>query len=314
MRAFEIQNSKFTIHNSAPAARMTEKKLVFLRRLSSSVALWTVALWIIFAGYEPGFLLLIGGLGLVGLWEYYRMLDAKGLPNFKIIGMLCGTWLAGGSFYYIGKLGPVHAQDFEVGALLAFLLIVFGRQMFQRTRDLSPLETMAYTIFGLLYVPWMFSFVTKIVYATPRGVDGHVTGHLYVLWLILVTKFSDMGAYVTGSLIGRHPMVPHISPKKTWEGFFGALAFSTGGGCALLALMPEKLKYLTQTDAVVLGLGLGLAAIIGDLAESLIKRSCDVKDSGRFLPGIGGALDLIDSILFTAPLMYFYLRFVVGLP
>ena len=292
---------------------MTEKKLVFLRRLSSSVALWSVALWIIFAGYELGFLLLIGGLGLVGLWEYYRMLDAKGLPNFKVIGMLCGACLAGGSFYYIGKVGPVHAQDFEVGALLAFLLIVFGRQIFQRTRDLSPLETMAYTIFGLLYVPWMFSFVTKIVYATPRDADGHVTGHLYVLWLILVTKFSDMGAYVTGSLIGKHPLVPHISPKKTWEGFFGALAFSTAGGCGLLALMPEKLKYLTQTDAVVLGLGLGFAAIIGDLAESLIKRSCDVKDSGRFLPGIGGALDLIDSILFTAPLMYFYLRFVVGL-
>jgi phosphatidate cytidylyltransferase len=128
-----------------------------------------------------------------------------------------------------------------------------------------------------------------------------------------VTKFSDMGAYVTGSLIGKHPLVPHISPKKTWEGFFGALAFSIAGGCGLLALMPGQLSLLTQRDAVVLGLVLGFAAIIGDLAESIIKRSCDVKDSGRFLPGIGGALDLIDSILFTAPLMYFYLRLIVGL-
>ena len=127
-----------------------------------------------------------------------------------------------------------------------------------------------------------------------------------------MTKFSDMGAYVTGSLIGKHPLIPHISPKKTWEGFFGALVFSTGGACGLLALMPEQLKYLQQRDAVILGLVLGFAAIFGDLAESIIKRSCDLKDSGKFLPGIGGALDLIDSILFTAPLLYFYLRFVVG--
>jgi len=120
-----------------------------------------------------------------------------------------------------------------------------------------------------------------------------------------------MGAYVTGSLIGKHLLVPHISPKKTWEGFFGALAFSAGGGWGLLKLMPDELAWFTQLDALVLGVGLGFAAIIGDLAESIIKRSADAKDSGRMLPGIGGALDLIDSILFTAPLMYFYLRFVV---
>jgi phosphatidate cytidylyltransferase len=186
--------------------------------------------------------------------------------------------------------------------------------MFQKTRDISPLETMAYTLFGLFYVIWLFGFVTKIVYVVPRDAAGHVTGHLYVLFLILVTKFSDMGAYLTGSVIGKHPLVPHISPKKTWEGFFGALAFSVGGACGLLALIPQKLSYLTQLDAVALGLILGFAAIIGDLAESIIKRSCDVKDSGRMLPGIGGALDLIDSILFTAPLLFFYLRFVVGVP
>jgi phosphatidate cytidylyltransferase len=135
-----------------------------------------------------------------------------------------------------------------------------------------------------------------------------------VLWLILVTKFSDMGAYLTGSLIGKHPLVPHISPKKTWEGFFGALVFSVLGGFLLLWLIPEKLSVLRPFDAVALGLVLGFAAIVGDLAESIIKRSADVKDSGNFLPGIGGALDLIDSLLFTAPLLFFYLRFVVGVP
>ena len=292
---------------------MSPTRLVFFRRLGSSLALWSVALWIIFSGYEPGFLFLITTLGIVGLWEFYTMLDHKRLPNFKMIGMWCGLLFSGGSFYYFRTVGPVQSYDFEVATLDFVRLVVFGRQMFQKTRDISPLETMAYTIFGLLYVVWLFGFVTKIVYVIPRDpVTHHVGGHFYVLWLIVVTKFSDMGAYVTGSLIGKHPLIPHISPKKTWEGFFGALVFSTGGACGLLALMPEQLKYLQQRDAVILGLVLGFAAIIGDLAESIIKRSCDLKDSGKFLPGIGGALDLIDSILFTAPLLYFYLRFVVG--
>jgi phosphatidate cytidylyltransferase len=291
---------------------MTPNRLVFLRRFGSTVVLWSVALWIILSGYEIGFHFLIGSLALLGLWEYYTMLDHKKLPNFKIIGMLCGIIFLVGSFYYFSHVGPVHSYDFEVATLLAFLLIVFARQMFQHTRDISPLETMAYTIFGLFYVIWMFTFVTKIVYILPRDTAGHVTGHIYVLFLILVTKFSDMGAYVTGSLIGKHLMVPHISPKKTWEGFFGALLFSTGGACGMLAIIPTRLSYLHQVDAVILGLVLGLAAIIGDLGESIIKRSCDVKDSGHLLPGIGGALDLIDSILFTAPLLFFYLRFVLN--
>ena len=291
---------------------MTSTQLVFLSRLGSSVALWTVALWIIISGHELGFFALIGTMSLAGLWEYYVMLDHKRLPNFKVIGMLSGVALVCGSFYFFSHVGPAQSYDFEVATLVAFMLVVFARQMFQMTRDLLPLETMAYTLFGLLYVPWLFSFVTKIVYLMPRDAAGHVTGHLYVLWLVVVTKFSDMGAYVTGSLIGRHPLVPHISPKKTWEGFFGALLFSTGGACGVLALMPGKLSYLKQKDAVILGLVLGFAAIIGDLAESIVKRSAEVKDSGKFLPGIGGALDLIDSILFTAPLLFFYLRFVVG--
>lgn len=224
--------------------------------------------------------------------------------------MLCGALMLGGSFYWLAwqHKTPEGLYDFEIGTLLLFMLVVFGRQMFLRVEELVPLQTMALTLFGLLYIVWPFSFVTKIVYLPPR-VDGHVTGHFYVLFLLLVTKFSDMGAYVTGSLIGRHPLVPHISPKKTWEGFFGALAFSVGGGCGLLAVLPHRLGRLNYADAVILGLVLGFAAIVGDLAESLVKRSCKVKDSGRFLPGIGGALDLIDSILFTAPVMFFYLRF-----
>lgn len=291
---------------------MTDAQRTFIRRFCSTLILWSAAGWTIFTGFEPGFVLLVCGLGLVGLWEYYTMLDARKLPNFKMFGMFCGALMLGGSFYWLGwrYKEPDALYTFEIGTLLFFLLIVFARQMFLKAQELVPLETMALTLFGLFYVPWPFSFVAKIVYLTPQE-SGAVTGHWYVLFLVLVTKFSDMGAYLTGSLVGKHPLVPHISPKKTWEGFFGALLFSIGGGCALYALMPDKLKWLGFQHAAILGLVLGFAAVVGDLAESLIKRSCGVKDSGRFLPGIGGALDLIDSLLFTAPMMFFYLRFVL---
>ncbi|MGV3533464.1 MAG: phosphatidate cytidylyltransferase, partial [Chthoniobacteraceae bacterium] len=298
-----------------PARRtqsMSPKQSVFLRRLSSTLVLWTAALWTIFSGYEPGFVVLVTGLGLLALWEFYSMLEVGKLPAFKMIGMFSGALLSLGSFYWFSKVGPAQSYDFEVATLLFFLLVVFARQMFEQMRDKSPLETMAYTVFGLFYVPWLFSFVTKIVYLMPRDAQGDVTGHFFVLYLIVVTKFSDMGAYLTGSLIGKHPMVPHISPKKTWEGFGGALAFSIAGSYALRLLLPNQLGALSMLDAAVLGAGLGFAAIIGDLGESLVKRSTGVKDSGKMLPGIGGALDLIDSLLFTAPLLFFYLRFVVG--
>jgi phosphatidate cytidylyltransferase len=131
------------------------------------------------------------------------------------------------------------------------------------------------------------------------------------LYLIAVTKFSDMGAYLTGSAIGRHLMSPQISAKKTWEGFFGALALALLCSLGLFKLMPGHLSALTWTHATVLGLLLGVGAVIGDLAESIVKRSTGVKDSGGLLPGIGGALDLIDSLLFTAPLLFFYLRLVI---
>ncbi len=291
---------------------MTEKQAVFFSRSASTVVLWGLVLASILNGWELGFLAIVGGFGLLGLWEFYMMLDAKGLPKFRFIGMFCGAVLMLGSFTFYRRSESAPGHDFEIATLLGFMLVVFARQMFRKTRDISPLEAMAYTIFGLLYVPWLFSFVTKIVYLFPRDVTGHITGNWYVLFLLVVTKFSDMGAYLTGSLIGRHPLIPHISPKKTVEGFAGALAFSVGGAHALRWLLGEKLGALSALDATVLGLGLGFAAVIGDLAESIVKRTCDVKDSGKFLPGIGGALDLIDSLLFTGPLLFFYLRFVAG--
>ena len=304
---------------SVTAARELESKLerrraVFILRFSSTIVLWTVALLIAFSGYEIAFWGLISVFGLISLWEFYGMLDHRGLPNFKVTGMVCGAVMLCGSFYYFSHFGLARSYDFETAVLLLFLLTVITRQMFARLRADEPLQTMAYTLFGLLYVLWLFNFMTKILYVVPRSPEGAVMGQFYCLYLIAVTKFSDMGAYLTGSVIGRHPLIPHISPKKTWEGFFGAMGFSLLASLLLFKLMPGHLSVLTWTHATILGLLLGFAAVIGDLAESIIKRSTGVKDSGNMLPGIGGALDLIDSLLFTAPLLFFYLRLVIRVP
>jgi phosphatidate cytidylyltransferase len=296
------------------ATKVSTSRSVFVLRFLSTIVLWSVALVIAFSGYELAFHLLICLFGLVALWEFYGMLDHKGLPNFKIVGMICGAVMLAGSFYYFSRMGPARSYDFELAVLLFFLLTVFTRQMFAALRDDEPLQTMAYTLFGLLYVLWLFNFMTKIVYLIPRSSNGAVMGQFYCLYLIVVTKFSDMGAYLVGSVIGRHQMIPHISPKKTWEGFAGALGLSLLASLALYRLMPGHLSMLNWTHATVLGLLLGFAAVVGDLAESIIKRSTGVKDSGNFLPGIGGALDLVDSLLFTAPLLFFYLRLVIRVP
>jgi len=285
---------------------------VFLSRLSSTAVLWAVVLWTIFAGYEVGFFSLIFVLGMVALWEFYAMLNHKGLTTFRLTAMICGAIMLAGSFHFFSTVGPVQSYDFEVLAVVGCLITVFTRQMFKGFSQAAPVPTMAYTLFGLMYVVWLFNFMNKIVYVLPRSAEHQVTGQFYVLYLLVVTKFSDMGAYLVGSLCGKHLLAPHISPKKTWEGFFGALFFSTMGSYGLWLLMPKQLALLNWTHATVLGLLLGFAAIVGDLAESIIKRGTDTKDSGHILPGIGGALDLIDSLLFTAPLLFIYLREIIG--
>ena len=282
-----------------------------IRRLISAIVMWVIALFVIFSGNEIIFLLLIGSLGMAGLWEYFQMIEQSGMHCFKAFGMVCGAACFIGSFLALRTNSQSAAYDFEMFVMLIFLIGVFARQMFRSTTKYAPLESMAYTLFGLLYVAWLFNFLTKIVYVIPRPSNGEIMGQFYVLYLIIVTKLSDMGAYLVGSRIGRHRMMPHISPAKTWEGFFGSLVFAVVCSVSLVFLMPTQLARLNKMHAIILGVVISATAMVGDLGESIIKRSTGVKDSGSVLPGIGGMLDLIDSLLFTAPLLFFYLRFLV---
>lgn len=292
------------------------KTSVFLKRLTSSVVLWSVVVAALFAPNPlvagtcfVGILMLLAGTGLA---EFYGLVRQRGLVCFRGWGLLAGLLLIGSSFLYLSGLTgapklPSKANDFETGILVIFVLGLCLWQFVARS-SVSGMLAISTTLFGLMYVPWLLNFVQKINFFP--GVDGR----LYLIYFLVVTKFSDTGAYAVGSLIGRHKMVPRISPGKTWEGFGGAVLFSVGASLLITHLAGERLAGMHTLHAVVLGLVLAVGAVIGDLIESLFKREVGVKDSGHFFPGIGGILDLLDSILFNAPLMYLYLRHVLTRP
>lgn len=296
-------------------AASPSKAKVFLRRLASTAVLWSVVLVAIFSGNkllsDYAFLGIMMVLAAVGLVEFYGLVEKGGLVCFKFWGVLGGVLLMFGTFaHFQGWLGlnnaPALVNDFELCFLILFVLGLCVRQFVSRSNTAGILA-ISTTLFGLMYVPWLLNFLQKINFLP--GLNGN--GKYYVLYFILVTKFSDTGAYCVGSLIGRHKMIPRISPGKTWEGFGGAIVVSTAASLVFAHFAREHLPGMKSIHAVVLGVVLSSTAVIGDLIESLFKREAGVKDSGNFFPGIGGILDLLDSLLFNAPIMYLYLRYLL---
>jgi phosphatidate cytidylyltransferase len=125
-------------------------------------------------------------------------------------------------------------------------------------------------------------------------------------FILLITKCGDMGALLIGSRFGKHPLLPRVSPNKTIEGSIGSFTFSILSALLGQSLLPESMKFSTG-HIVFMGMFFGGLGQLGDMSESLIKRDCQVKDSGKFLPALGGTLDSIDSLLFSAPAFYFYM-------
>ena len=303
--------------NAPPAAKAPPSKVaIFWRRLFSSVLLWAVVLGALFwqnkVLSDYVFLGAVMALAGFGLAEFYELVGRRGLVCFKVLGIVGGLAMMVSTFIYLSgqflsTRSPAQANSFETVILIIFVLGLCIRQ-FMSKRNTMGILAISTTLFGLMYVPWLLNFMQKIVY---YPFDDPRTGRYYVLYFIAITKFSDLGAYVTGSLIGKHKMIPRISPGKTWEGFGGAVVFSTLVSLLFAHFGGSVLVGMNYLHAVILGVLLSTAAVVGDLIESLFKREAGVKDSGRFFPGIGGILDLMDSLLFNAPLMYLYLRHVL---
>jgi phosphatidate cytidylyltransferase len=295
------------------AAPPGSKLKTFLRRLFSFVVLWTIILTALFSANRLIsnyiFLVIIVFLAVTGLAEFYDLAAKRDLFCFKYCGLLGALLLMVGTFLnltgVVGTSGsPARVNDFETSFLILFVLGLCLRQFFSRSNTAGMLA-ISTTLFGLMYVPWLLNFIQKINFFP--GVDGH----FYLLYFVLVTKFSDSGAYVVGSLIGRHKMIPRISPGKTWEGFGGAIVGSVIASVVFFDFFMNKMRGMNWGHACLLGVILGVAAVVGDLIESIFKREAGVKDSGHFFPGIGGILDLLDSLLFNAPIMYLYLRHIL---
>ncbi len=301
----------------ANAPQSPSKAKVFVRRLTSTTLLWAVVLAAMFSGNAlvSGivFASFVSVFATVGLLEFYHLAEKRGLACFKIVGIVVGLVLtllvAAPSAGWLGSVRhPAQVNDWEIAWLALVVLGLCVRQLYAKSSP-SGLIAIATTLLGLLYVPWLLNFFQKINFFP--GLNGN--GKFFVLYFILVTKFSDTGAYAIGSLIGKHKLIPRVSPAKTWEGFIGAIAVATGASVVYVHFLQDKMPGMTLPHAIVLGVFLSSTAVIGDLIESIFKREAGVKDSGHFFPGIGGILDLLDSLLFNAPLMYLYMRYVLAL-
>src|SRR5665213_1091457 len=251
--------------SSTPAP--LSKGAVFLRRLFSFVVLWTVVIAGLFSGHkllsDYVFLFIITFLAVTGLLEFYGMARKLGYACFPKLGVFGGLLMIFATFVYIsGDFGraasPSRMNDFETSFFIIFVLGLCIRQFLSREIN-TGIIAISTTLFGLLYVPWLLNFIQKINFFGQSGVQGE----WYVLYFVLVTKLSDCGAYAVGSLIGKHKMIPRISPGKTWEGFAGAIIVSTASSVIFAHLAGSRLTGMTLRHSIILGVILSLAAVIG---------------------------------------------------
>ncbi len=299
-----------------PPPPTQSKALVFAWRSASTLFLWGLVAAIFISGWSWAVLALIGFLTMAATVEYFKMMRAAGVNCFPGFGILLAAVYSAYLYWHFQQGGNSLPLDIDALAVFIAVAVPFILQLRHPIRGLEALQAVAVNLLGFTYIALLFNFSARVTFLAPgaNAVPGMVgsSGSFLLLWLLAVTKFTDMGAYITGSMIGRHKMIPHISPGKTWEGFGGALIFAQLAACGFYAAFPQHLHFFKSWGHVVfLGVLLAVLAVIGDLAESVLKRSLNAKDSGSMLPGIGGSLDLIDSICFTAPALYFYLRWVL---
>lgn len=292
---------------AVPTPHAPSKRRVFASRLFSTLTLWSL-LAVAFLQWQNTWLIIAitGFFGVAGAIEYYRLLrNDPQARSFNALGFVICVVYWGLVIWFTTTRHDVPPMWLDLAALTASVHGSFLLCYRQQLEGAVTLQRIFNTVFGVVYTVIFFGFIARLMYFQSDG--NGITGIFLVLFLVAVTKFSDMGAYVVGVLFGKHKMIPHISPAKSWEGFVGAFIGSFGAAALLLTLMPERIPLITWPHGMILALILCATAITGDLAESVLKRCVAIKDSGHTLPGIGGILDLTDSLLFTAPVFYFYL-------
>lgn len=264
---------------------------MFATRLLSGIILVVLAVLIVGAGGSILFAV-NGAISMVGLFELYRVLKIERTPLAAIGYLACGA-------YY----GLIWFDGHEYVTLMAIAVLMCLMSFYVFTFPKYKTEEVTAAFFGVFYVAVMLSYL----YQVRQMPDGR-----YLVWLIFFSSWGcDTCAYCVGMLLGKHKLAPVLSPKKSIEGAVGGVV-----GAALLGLLYASLFGHEMTDVanphLACAAACGIAAVIsqiGDLAASAIKRNHEVKDYGHLIPGHGGVLDRFDSMLFTAPAIYFALTF-----
>lgn len=300
---------------------------VLLQRSFSTVVLLGLLAGALWLDCEPGYYGLICIFCILAAWEWRRMLLFSGKACQPNLGFLfgaaypvllsaacCMTRLREGGIAEEAFL-PVPLPLLVALAAPALLAVVaFIGAMRRPAAGSRPLRAVGTTLLSFIYPVWLFCFsILALHLAYIRA--GYVSPAIVmcVLWVILVTKMADIFAYVSGFLMGgrifSRRLIPHISPKKTWEGVLGSWVLTNAAAIGLVFPM-FRVSSLSVTQMLVLSGCVSfifLLSVCGDLAGSLVKRSLSIKDSGSLLPGIGGVFDLIDSPSFTVPFFWFLL-------
>ena len=278
--------------------------LMKTRILTALVALPILIASIVLPSYIPETVWIFVGLAVLaigaGLFEFFSL--TKKLQVKADAGI--GYFGAAGLIAMFAVDAPANVPDLLIIVFLVFLLVLLITQTFRFQADFSKmLAGTGVTALGVLYVAFLGGFLiaTRVGFEGRPFLSTHLLGYFF-----LVLMGSDVGAYFGGRALGKHKLIPKISPGKTWEGLVGGLL--AAGALAALAtfwFFPE----LPYQYSIPLALVLAAVGVLCDLAESAMKRGSDIKDSASILPGHGGLLDRLDSLLFGAPILYYFARF-----
>ena len=271
------------------------------RRVAVALVAAPIAVGMVWLGGLP-LALFLGVVGGLGAWELYRMARAKGVEPMDSLGIPVAVAIP--IIVHVDHLGVLRSPAAIAGVVFVALL---GAAIWARGVDGRPLESVAVTVFGILYAGGMLAFGYALRHH--RFVATAVAGTTLVFFPVILTWVSDIAAYFVGRALGRRKLFPSVSPGKTVAGAVGALAASLVASVAYnqFALRPTAELALAPWTAAVFGLVISAAAQVGDLAESMLKRDAKVKDSSHLLPGHGGVLDRLDSLFFVLPVAYLIL-------
>ncbi|MGA2053032.1 MAG: phosphatidate cytidylyltransferase [Opitutales bacterium] len=269
-------------------------------RLLSTIVLWSLVFAVLYLGNTTVALVVLAALSALAQYESQTLLEKSGYRPWKIVPLLLGVILVLGA-----GLSPARGN---LGWVLVWFCLALG--LLSLAGKPANLARLLGSTFAVAYVPDLMKYFALIL-RDFKDACTNGDGLGLIIWVIAVAKFTDVGAFVLGSAIGRAKLAPTISPGKTWEGVFGGLVLAAVVGGFGAQLAPSYLPiWLTPQLGAMIALPLAAAAILSDLAESALKRCAGVKDSGRCIPGIGGALDLIDSLLLAAPVAYYFFEYI----